>query len=105
MPEDSRAAEGAFLKQDFLTEENLASVRALNEIAEAARPDARADGDRLGAARRARHLGADRRPTVEQLEDSLGALDNLDFTADELAEIDQHAVEAGINLWAESSEN
>ena len=38
--------------------------------------------------------------TVEQLEDSLGALDNLDFTADELAEIEQHAVDAGINLWA-----
>ena len=43
--------------------------------------------------------------TVEQLEDSLGALDNLDFTADELAEIDKHAVEAGINLWAASSDS
>ena len=43
--------------------------------------------------------------TVEQLEDSLGALDNLDFTSDELAEIDQHAVDSGINLWAASSEN
>ena len=43
--------------------------------------------------------------TVEQLEDSLGALDNLDFTADELAEIDGHAVDAGINLWARSSDS
>ena len=43
--------------------------------------------------------------TVEQLEDSLGALDNLDFAPDELQEIDKHAVEAGINLWAASSEN
>ncbi len=43
--------------------------------------------------------------TVEQLEDSLGALDNLDFSSDELAEIDQHAVDSGINLWAASSEN
>ena len=42
---------------------------------------------------------------MEQLEDSLGALDNLDFSADELAEIEKHAVEAGINLWAASSES
>jgi L-glyceraldehyde 3-phosphate reductase len=42
---------------------------------------------------------------VDQLDDSLGALDNLDFTGDELAEIDKHAVESGINLWAASSEN
>ena len=42
--------------------------------------------------------------SVEQLEDSLGALDNLDFSDDELAEIDRHAVDAGINLWAASSE-
>ena len=41
--------------------------------------------------------------SVEQLEDSLGALDNLDFADDELAEIDGHAVDAGINLWAASS--
>ena len=40
---------------------------------------------------------------MEQLDDSLGALERLDFSADELAEIDRHAVEAGINLWAESS--
>ena len=43
--------------------------------------------------------------TVEQLEDSLGALDNLDFSGDELAEIDRYAVDAGINLWAASSAN
>ena len=42
--------------------------------------------------------------SVEQLEDSLGALDNLDFSDDELAEIDGHAVEAGINLWKASSD-
>ena len=41
--------------------------------------------------------------TVEQLEDSLGALENLDLSADELQEIDRHAVDSGINLWAESS--
>ena len=43
--------------------------------------------------------------SVGQLDDNLGALDNLDFTSDELARIDQHAVEAGINLWARSSQN
>jgi L-glyceraldehyde 3-phosphate reductase len=42
--------------------------------------------------------------TVEQLEDSLGALERLDFSDDELAEIDRHAVEAGINLWKASSD-
>jgi L-glyceraldehyde 3-phosphate reductase len=41
---------------------------------------------------------------VAQLEDSLGALDNLDFSDDELATIDGHAVEAGINLWKASSD-
>ena len=41
--------------------------------------------------------------SVEQLDDSLGALDHLDFTADELAEIDRHAVEGGIDLWRTSS--
>jgi L-glyceraldehyde 3-phosphate reductase len=42
--------------------------------------------------------------SVEQLEDSLGALDHLDFSGDELAEIDRHAVDAGINIWAASSD-
>ncbi len=103
VPERSRAAEGTFLSTDFLTEENLARVRALNEIAQGRGQslpqmavawvlrDPRVTTALVGAR------------TVEQLEDSLGALDNLDFTADELAEIDKHAVEAGINLWAASS--
>ena len=37
--------------------------------------------------------------SVKQLEDNVGAVRNLDFTDDELAEIDGHAVEGGINLW------
>jgi L-glyceraldehyde 3-phosphate reductase len=40
---------------------------------------------------------------VRQLEDSLGALGNLEFSTDELAEIDAHAVEGGIDLWRRSS--
>jgi L-glyceraldehyde 3-phosphate reductase len=42
--------------------------------------------------------------TVEQLEDSLGALGGLEFSDEELEEIDRHAVEAGINLWKASSD-
>ena len=41
--------------------------------------------------------------SVEQLDDTLGALDGLDFSDDELREIDEHAVDAGINLWESSS--
>ena len=41
--------------------------------------------------------------SVEQLEDSLGALDRLEFSDEELAEIDRHATDAGLNLWARSS--
>ena len=41
--------------------------------------------------------------SVEQLEMNVAALDRLDFTADELAEIDRHATDSDINLWAASS--
>jgi L-glyceraldehyde 3-phosphate reductase len=42
--------------------------------------------------------------SVEQLDENLGALDNLDFTADELTEIDEYASDSGIDLWRESSD-
>ena len=41
--------------------------------------------------------------SVEQLEDSVGALDRLDFTDDELAEVDRFATESDLNLWSSSS--
>jgi len=41
--------------------------------------------------------------SVAQLDDSLGALDNLELSDEELAEIDRHATESGLNLWARSS--
>jgi L-glyceraldehyde 3-phosphate reductase len=41
--------------------------------------------------------------SVAQLEDNLAALDDLSFSDDELAAIDQHATDAGINLWSASS--
>ena len=56
IPADSRAAKDFYLKKDFITEENMARVRALNEIAPAARAEARADGAGVGAARPARDL-------------------------------------------------
>ncbi len=60
IPEDSRAARGRFLKRSFLTDETLANIRALNEIASKRGQIASPDGDRLGAARPARDLRADR---------------------------------------------
>jgi L-glyceraldehyde 3-phosphate reductase len=42
--------------------------------------------------------------SVAQLDDNLGALGNRHFDNAELARIDQHAVDAGINLWARSGE-
>ena len=41
--------------------------------------------------------------SAEQLESSLGALERLDFSPDELAEIDRHSVDSGINIWEASS--
>lgn len=42
---------------------------------------------------------------MRQLESNLGALENMVFTDDELAAIDQHAVESGVNLWAKQTED
>jgi L-glyceraldehyde 3-phosphate reductase len=37
--------------------------------------------------------------SVQQLDDNVAALHNLDFTGDELAEIDRYATDSGINIW------
>ena len=103
IPEDSRAAQDRFLRQDYLTEENMARVRALNEIAQR-RGQALAQMAIAWTLRDPRVtsalIGAS---SVAQLEQNVAALDNLDFSPDELEEIDRYAVDAGINLWAESS--
>jgi L-glyceraldehyde 3-phosphate reductase len=103
VPEGTRAAQDHFLKQDFLTEENLARVRALNEIAQR-RGQALAQMAIAWTLRDPRVtsalIGAS---SVPQLEQNVAALDNLAFSDEELEEIDRHAVDAGINLWAESS--
>ena len=103
IPRDSRAAHDSTLSRDFLNEENLARVRALNEIAER-RGQALAQMALAWTLRDPRVtsalIGAS---SVKQLEQNVAALDNLDFSAEELAEIDRYAVDSGINLWARSS--
>ena len=103
VPDGSRAGSPGTLSRELLTEETVARIRALNELA-------RRRGQTLAQMAVAWTL-RDPRVTsalvgvssVEQLEGNVAALDGLDFDDDELAEIDRHAVESGINLWAESS--
>jgi L-glyceraldehyde 3-phosphate reductase len=105
IPENSRAAENSSLSPDLLTEQSLAKIRALNEIA-------RRRGQSLAQMALAWTL-RDSRVTstligvssIAQLEDSLRSLDNLGFSDEELSEIDQYATEADINLWSRSSAN
>ena len=104
IPQGSRATQGKSLRDEFLSEENLNNIRALNEIA-AGRGQSLAQmalawvlrGERVTSAL----IGASR---PEQVEDCVGALRKLDFTDAELAAIDVHARDANINLWAASAE-
>jgi L-glyceraldehyde 3-phosphate reductase len=103
IPEDSRAAREGSLSKSMLSEENLARVRALNEIAQRRGQtlaqlaiawtlrDPRVTSALIGAS------------SVGQLEDNVGALQRLDFDDGELAEIETYAVDAGINIWERSS--
>jgi L-glyceraldehyde 3-phosphate reductase len=99
IPEGSRASRGTSLSTDQLSEENLSRIRALNEIA-GRRGQSLAQLAIAWALRDPRLtsvlLGAS---SVTQLEDNVAALDRLDFTEDELREIDRYAVEGGIDLW------
>jgi L-glyceraldehyde 3-phosphate reductase len=103
VPDDSRAARDGSLSPKLLTDEALVRIRALNELA-------KKRGQSLAQMALAWTLRDDRvtstlvgASSVEQLEANVGALENLDFTAEELAEIDGHAVESDINIWAASS--
>ena len=104
IPQGSRAAtSGSALSPELLTEEAMAKVQALNEIAQRRGQslaqmaiawtlrDPRVTSALIGAS------------SVAQLEDSLAALERLDFSEDELGEIDRWATESDINLWARSS--
>ena len=104
IPEDSRAARGGSFSRSLLTEENLERARALNEIA-------RARGQSLAQLALAWTLRDPRvtstligASSIAQLEDNVAALERLDVTDDELAEIDRHAQEGDLNLWAPSSD-
>jgi L-glyceraldehyde 3-phosphate reductase len=100
VPADSRAAQGKSLDPNSISDDNLARVRGLNEIAQSR-------GQTLAQMALAWVL-RDRRMTstligassVRQLEDNVAAAANLDFSEEELAAIDQHAVESGVDLWA-----
>jgi len=103
IPERSRAAANTSLSPDLLTDEALEKIRALNEVA-AGRGQSLAQMSLAWTLRDERMtstlIGAS---SVAQLEDSLGALKRLDFSDDELAEIERHATDAGINIWSRSS--
>ncbi len=103
IPEGSRASEHSSLSTDLLNEENLAKIRALNEIA-GRRGQSLAQMALAWALRDPRVtsalVGAS---SVQQLEDNLEALRNRTFSTSELTEIDRYAAEGHINLWAASS--
>jgi L-glyceraldehyde 3-phosphate reductase len=99
IPEGSRASKGGSLSRNMLSDENLARVKALNDIARGrgqslaqmaiawALRDPRVTSVLIGAS------------SVEQLEQNVAALNGLEFTPDEIADIDRHAVDVGIDLW------
>jgi L-glyceraldehyde 3-phosphate reductase len=103
IPEGSRATRYGSLSPDFLTEQALAKIRALDEIASRRGQslaqmalawtlrDPRVTSTLVGAS------------SVAQLEMNVAALDHLDFTEEELAEIDRYATESDINIWAAST--
>jgi len=103
IPEGSRADRPTSLSPALLTEQALAKIRALNEIA-VRRGQSLAQMALAWALRDPRVtaalIGAS---SVAQLEMNVGALDRLDFTDEELAEIDRFATDSDINIWATSS--
>jgi L-glyceraldehyde 3-phosphate reductase len=104
IPADSRAAQNTSLSPDLLTAEALGHIRALNVMA-AKRGQTLAQMALAWVLRDGRVtsalVGAS---SVKQLEGNVAALDNLGFTDEELRAIDDDAVDAGINLWLQSSE-
>ena len=105
VPAGSRASQHGSLSSNQLSEATLAHVRALAGIA-AARGQTLAQLALSWALRDPRVtsvlIGAS---SIAQLEENLGAAAHTSFTTDELAAIDQDAVDAGINIWAASSAN
>jgi len=104
IPQNSRAVQGKSLDRDKLTEELIGNLRALNDLAQA-RNQTLAQmalawvlrGGRVTTAL----IGAS---SAQQVVDCAQAVENIGFTASELAEIDLLSGDQGINLWAQSSE-
>ena len=98
IPENSRLGNHK-MNSTFLNNDTLEGIRALNVIAEE-RGQSLAQMAIAWALRRpevtSALIGAS---SVEQLDDSLGALDNLSFTDEELRTIDRYAVDHNINQW------
>jgi len=104
IPEGSRATQGKSLAKDMITAEMIAALNKLNEMA-------RDRGQTLpqlaiawvlrGGGITTALIGASK---PEQVEECVGAVHNLEFSEAELERIDQLATDAGINLWAPSSE-
>ena len=98
------AAQGRFLKRDMLTPETLTHIEALNAMA-ADRGQSLAQMAIAWTLRDPRVtsslIGAS---SVAQLEDNVAPFGRLDFTDDELEEVDRYATESSINIWAGSSE-
>ena len=104
IPDSSRAAQNGSFRKTMLSEGNLANVRALNQIA----------GERGQSLAQMAVAWVLREPAItsaligasrwEQIDDCLGALRNLKFSAEELQKIDHHALDGELNLWAASSQ-
>ena len=108
IPEDSRAAASKSLNPEWLTDENIERIRGLNEIAQqrgqtlaqmaiawTLRPQ---DGGQVTSAL----VGAS---SAKQIADSAKAVENLEFSQDELSRIDELARDAGVNIWAKATES
>ena len=103
VPAGSRASRPATLSPDLITEDALEKIRALNEIA-SGRGQSLAQMALAWAVRDGRVTSAlAGASSVGQLEANVAALERLDFGDDELEQIDEHATDSGINLWAASS--
>ena len=105
IPADSRAAQGKSLAQDWLTDDMIQRLNGLNDLA-AARGQSLAQMAVAWTLRDGRVtsalIGASR---PSQVADCVGALDRLDFTADELSRIDDLSAGGDVNIWRGSTED
>jgi L-glyceraldehyde 3-phosphate reductase len=105
VPDSSRASRDGSFRKAMLSERNLGQVRALNDIA----------GQRGQTLAQMALAWVLRQPAITsaligasswpQIKECLGALQNLKFSAAELKRIDQHAIDADLNIWAASSQS